>query len=807
MENNSSSSDSNYQSGDNAELQEADDSQRNSGNVINFRFGERGLGIITIRGNLPAAPSPTLVACNEPSSSNQRQPTPRIVLSESMSFVAPSQLRRAAGVSLIRPAATFSLQQQQHQPPVASSSTVAPVFVSSSIQPSTSTRPAESSQNQPNNLVPSSLHTAAVQPQNITQPVSTVPAVGLNVEIIDVDSTTEEDTDGDDDDSSSSVGEDAMNDNEQERSMEVEEGSTAADHIQPVAQTLQNIPAQQGSVNPVQSSSGTPGPSSAPAAGPSSAPAPGPSSAPAPGSLSTPVQTSSLAAARAMLSPEQDDDSECCPICFESWSTSGEHRICSLKCGHLFGLSCIEKWLQGQGSRCPHCNSKATRKDIRVIYAKSVRALDTTDRDRAVADLEKEREARRRAEMEAAQSRVQYQMMIDECRRLKEQLDTRQQQLTNLRESGVALNNAPAGGTPHNAQPNQQQATAKQCYLLERTIEISRAGNCRVMTFCGQIGALVISKPSANPLFPGYGIQKVSCLDLRATQYTAVHQNSIRDIAVHPLSHDSLLLSGSLDKTVKLTSLISNTVVQTYNAPSGVWSCTWNLADRNYMYAGLANGTVVVYDIRNTSEHVQLLNTNGSRKPVVGLQYMPMEYRENITPGGLLVGQLDSTSFFETKEENDYKIHILALEGSMTSLALDPSTKTLLGSFRPMSTAPSVRHEVCSMQRTKLNLHDNDDDDLIWQCATVKTLYGGSTMKLLSRSTIYSHPVIDGHLLVCAGDEASGKSFIWDASTGEIIQRLDNGGVPVLQSCAYTLNNQHFLASLTERNLRVFKWT
>jgi hypothetical protein len=26
-----------------------------------------------------------------------------------------------------------------------------------------------------------------------------------------------------------------------------------------------------------------------------------------------------------------------CTICFESWKTSGLHRICCLKCGHLFG--------------------------------------------------------------------------------------------------------------------------------------------------------------------------------------------------------------------------------------------------------------------------------------------------------------------------------------------------------------------------------------------------------------------------------------------------------------------------------------
>ena len=73
-----------------------------------------------------------------------------------------------------------------------------------------------------------------------------------------------------------------------------------------------------------------------------------------------------------------------CSICFEPWTNSGNHRLSSLRCGHLFGYYCIDKWLKGQGSKCPQCNDKAKRGDIRVIYAKNIVTLDTTDRDRAL---------------------------------------------------------------------------------------------------------------------------------------------------------------------------------------------------------------------------------------------------------------------------------------------------------------------------------------------------------------------------------------------------------------------------------------
>ncbi|XP_076904844.1 uncharacterized protein LOC143560426 [Bidens hawaiensis] len=60
-----------------------------------------------------------------------------------------------------------------------------------------------------------------------------------------------------------------------------------------------------------------------------------------------------------------------CPICFQLWTSAGDHRICCLPCGHIYGMSCITKWLircQGDG-KCPQCKSLCTVMDIRLLYA------------------------------------------------------------------------------------------------------------------------------------------------------------------------------------------------------------------------------------------------------------------------------------------------------------------------------------------------------------------------------------------------------------------------------------------------------
>ena len=54
-----------------------------------------------------------------------------------------------------------------------------------------------------------------------------------------------------------------------------------------------------------------------------------------------------------------------------------------------------------------------------------------------------------------------------------------------------------------------------------------------------------------------------------------------------------------------------------------MWSCSWNSADVNYVYAGLQNGAILVYDTRQVNGEVQRLALNNSRCPIVSLNYVP----------------------------------------------------------------------------------------------------------------------------------------------------------------------------------------
>lgn len=72
-----------------------------------------------------------------------------------------------------------------------------------------------------------------------------------------------------------------------------------------------------------------------------------------------PFQESPLKGANpvAPVTPSEGEDSgDTCAICFEEWTNAGGHRLSALRCGHLFGYSCIERWLKGQPGKCPQVN-------------------------------------------------------------------------------------------------------------------------------------------------------------------------------------------------------------------------------------------------------------------------------------------------------------------------------------------------------------------------------------------------------------------------------------------------------------------
>ena len=98
------------------------------------------------------------------------------------------------------------------------------------------------------------------------------------------------------------------------------------------------------------------------------------------------------------------------------------------------------------------------------------------------------------------------------------------------------------------------------CVCLCSSFDLQQ-GEARVAAFDSSASMLVVSKPSSNQLLPGFGLLKVSGLELRSSEFVSIHQGVLRDVVFGP-EGDGLVLTAAMDKTMKLTSMVSNTVVQ-----------------------------------------------------------------------------------------------------------------------------------------------------------------------------------------------------------------------------------------------------
>uniref|UniRef100_A0A8R7JZH8 RING-type domain-containing protein n=1 Tax=Triticum urartu TaxID=4572 RepID=A0A8R7JZH8_TRIUA len=57
------------------------------------------------------------------------------------------------------------------------------------------------------------------------------------------------------------------------------------------------------------------------------------------------------------------------------WTADGEHRVSCIPCGHVYGRSCLEKWLAQCGKKsatCPQCGKMFRQKNIINLYAPEI---------------------------------------------------------------------------------------------------------------------------------------------------------------------------------------------------------------------------------------------------------------------------------------------------------------------------------------------------------------------------------------------------------------------------------------------------
>lgn len=486
------------------------------------------------------------------------------------------------------------------------------------------------------------------------------------------------------------------------------------------------------------------------------------------------------------------DSDQACPICMEPWTTTGEHRLCCLRCGHLFGHSCVLKWLQVScptaNRRCPQCNKKAAIKDIRTLYAKKLISIDTSELESLKNRLSSVTSEKNLIEAELLKCNLRqklYEQQLSSMKRriseLEGQLSTAKEDYKNGQRVGAAAAAAAAAGS----------RKTERKFHLEHSMEICKEDGCRVLDHNPWYGLLAVSQKSGNPLFAGYGIKKVDMEKFAALQFIHLHSQAIRDISFHP-SQQSILLSVGFDKCAKLIDFQNNVVMHTYATNSTLWSCCWSGDDSNIFFTGAQNGVIMQFDIRQTSSHVGILeNCEGERSPVVSLATVPAGAAgSGISRGGFIACRLNTCSAYE-KKESSYVPKQMQLQGPFVSVRYDKRSNHALISCRPHEKDPHARHIVCSIEK--------GNDEMVL-CNVVHTLNAGNSQRLMSRPC---HIRVENDTLIAAHQESTKSIPFWSTSTGRQIYSLPVSD-PIIDMTSFKTNDNVYLATLSARKLRIY---
>jgi E3 ubiquitin-protein ligase RFWD3 len=459
----------------------------------------------------------------------------------------------------------------------------------------------------------------------------------------------------------------------------------------------------------------------------------------------------------------------------DHWTLNGDHRLISLKCGHLFGLSCVKRWLQecNAGSKsCPTCKTKVVMRDIRNLYAKRVQAVDNTEEVRLREDLDKERNLRNHKEIELNLTRYELEVQRNLNKELTKKIEI-------LQSRGVTIDVANPSDNPYE--------TYK--LFLEKNIEISRDGGCRVMMYGKKLESLIVSQKSAQALFPGYGVRFIDAATFRLCQFLHVsNQKSVRDLGIN--YDEDRMITATMDKGAKLFDIHNKSVVNVFTpSESPLWACSFERDPNKMNFLYLGTNSTFVYDIRQPATFIREFKTEGDHTPILSI--VPIPGTDDIPFGGILVCKLQSLWFFEYTASQEVAASRLHVEGPFLAVTYDEMSKYLLISTRPSQKFTQARYIVARL--AKQNQYN--------QLNVVTTLVGSKVQSQITRCTQIN---TGKNTVVAAYLQDTKMLTTWNLSNPDSKMQSLPSSETILDLCPVRLGNHLYLAALTDSKCRIY---
>ena len=251
-----------------------------------------------------------------------------------------------------------------------------------------------------------------------------------------------------------------------------------------------------------------------------------------------------------------------CPICFEQISIKGEHQIASLPCGHVFGCSCIKKWLETSNA-CPVCQKHTSARMIRMILWDGSIPIDKSRTDSIRNDNEK--------------AKKKHQFLIQKLARLERDYA--------ISQSDISVKRRMVFGKTTVQTIKVSKQVAFPSLILNKKIN----NGFRV---CLSPKHLYVTSQKDKDNF---GIEFCERDSLSYFNYIPLHKAQIHEMALCPFDSQTIA-TVSHDKRLIITVIRSQLPILQSSLPVPLWSCAW--INHNVIATGGTNGRLFIVDGR-----------------------------------------------------------------------------------------------------------------------------------------------------------------------------------------------------------------
>ncbi|XP_044449808.1 E3 ubiquitin-protein ligase RFWD3 isoform X2 [Triticum aestivum] len=275
-----------------------------------------------------------------------------------------------------------------------------------------------------------------------------------------------------------------------------------------------------------------------------------------------------------------DEDAEgpllpSCPVCMNAWTADGEHRVSCIPCGHVYGRSCLEKWLAQCGKKsatCPQCGKMFRQKNIINLYAPEI-VVPNNDLEKQQKLIEEVKEYKRQ---------ILYQQ------RLINESSSKRQKMAEQSSDGAMIAESLPSLRAHGGSIDLCKFVLQNEFVLD---------GARVMGIDAS-SQIIVASGRAPGVSAEHVLTKICMFSRQETKVRLPpNTKAVRDICITP---GGLAIFASLGRKLSLLSMTTNNVVLQYDLPAPGWSCSGDQTGPNHVYAGLQNGMLLVFDTRQT---------------------------------------------------------------------------------------------------------------------------------------------------------------------------------------------------------------